>query len=196
MDKPIIDPSDSEEFTEWMFPLIDIVEESNEDEKIVDVMGNETTSTEKLLEEKRIENDIEIQKLKKELNDKSELLNKIIKKLEGNLDFVDKDFIDLIHNIIKKMVKNIINKEIKSDSKIVNKIILDLKELIHEKNGMVSVFLSEIDFKRFNKNETKDLLSVKVDPSLNEGDVILKSNHTEIHAMLNERLEKMLGNKK
>ena len=199
MGKIIIDPVNSEEIQEWKFPQIDI--SRHEEDLIESVKENENEfdnqdEDDHAMIERQKQEVLELERQKEELKNKIAIIDKISDQLKDPLHFVNEDLIDLIQIVIKKAVKNIISKEIKSDSSLINKMIDGLKELIQEKNGMINVFMSEIDFKRFNHDETDNMIFVKSDGSLSEGDLIVKSNHAEIRAILTERLDKMIGVRK
>lgn len=131
----------------------------------------------------------EIENLKIEYLIKIQLINNILKKVENPVSILDDEFIDIIQDLIKKAVKNIIHKEIKSNSKIMTKMIAELKSSIKSKDGMLSVSLSENDYKRLNEKENRPSMQITVNPVLQDGDVIIKSNSTEIRAILNDRID-------
>ena len=135
----------------------------------------------------------EIEAVKAEYQKKFTLINNLLTKLESPLSVLDNELIELLHYIIKKSVKNIIYKEIKTDAKLVNRIIKEMIELVEAQNGVVNVFLSEADYKRLNNSEATPSVLFKINPKLAEGDVIVKSNMTEVRAVLNDRINQLLG---
>lgn len=137
----------------------------------------------------------ELEEMKLEYANRIDLLNTIFKKLEHPLSILDKEMVDLMQDIIKKTVKKIIHKEMKSDSKILPKIIDELKILMNEKNSTVTVSLSEVDYKRLKTNENNPSMAITVNPALNQGDVIIKSNLHEIRSIIDERIDKLFGTK-
>lgn len=135
----------------------------------------------------------EIEKLKNEYEAKIVLINSLLAKLENPLAEIDKEIVEMLRLVIKKTVKKLIYKEIKTDKTLMNKVIAELEDLIQSKNGMVTIYLSEADYKRINQEKIPAVKNIKVDTSLNVGDVIVNSNTTEIRAILNERINQLIG---
>lgn len=128
---------------------------------------------------------------------KMEILSNISKKLENPLMLLDDDLVDLIQEMLKKAVSKIINKEIKSDIKLVKSMIEELKASIPAQEGIMTIYLSERDHKRImTGDEPSENYVIKANPSLNDGDIIIKSNKAEIKAILSDRIEKLFGTKK
>lgn len=198
MNKIINDPTDAEDIAEWMFPEIDYsLDEEILKDKYQDGSNDaEVEEEDELIKEELLVKTTELENLKFEEKQKIEIINNIFRKLEESLSFLDKEFIEILQNIVRNATKNIILKEIDIDPDTISRMVNGLKELIHEKNGMINVFLSETDYKRLNKDEINDLTSIKIDSSLGCGDIIIKSSLAEIQALLNDRLDKMLGIKK
>jgi flagellar biosynthesis/type III secretory pathway protein FliH len=135
----------------------------------------------------------DLENLKKEYEKKLNIVNNLVQKFETPLLNMDQETVELIQYIIKKAAKNIIYKELTADTKLIKKIVKEIHELINARNGMVTAFLSEVDYNRLNETEESQSLIYKIDPSLTEGDVVLKSNHSEIRAILNDRINQILG---
>lgn len=135
----------------------------------------------------------EVEKLKQEYETKIQLVNQLISKFENPLVNLDKELMELIQYIIKKSIKSLIYKEMKTDTKIVNRIIRELVELIQSRSGMISIYLSEADYQRLNNEESYPSMVYKINSALSQGDIIVKSNFTEIRAILNDRINQLLG---
>ena len=217
MEKTIIDDVCLEELDEWIFPDVSVPaksdyyrspfifekenENKNQNENIETAISIPTFDIEaekkKIMEEKskiELETLAELENIKNEYKQKIELMTNIVTKLEEPLARLDDELIELMQEIIKKSVKKIILKEIKSDSKLISKMIKELTALIRNQNGLITVYLSEADYKRLKgeKNKKTSFLFI-VDPSLMEGDIIVKSNHAEVRAILNNRINQLLG---
>lgn len=137
----------------------------------------------------------EVDELKLEYQSKLQVVNSIIEKCKQPLLEIDADLIDLVNFLINKTVRKIIHKEIQSDPKIIKKIIKELCDLMQNKNGVMTVFVSEKDFNKMHGEDLELIPSIFIKSSdkLNEGDVIVKSNFCEIRAILNERINKLIG---
>ena len=196
----------SEKICEFDFPEMESLSEAiGPENEITDVIENEVKVSEKSIEElkqKEMEEEAKnaVAKLESDLlNAKNEyekkisLINSIIGKLENPLSLIDDEMLELIHYIIKKSVKNLIYKEIKTDSKLINRIVRELAELIHAKNGMLMIHLSEADYSRLKDKSSEPNMTYKINPTLSEGDIIVESNYSEIKSILNERLNQILG---
>lgn len=194
MDKNITGSNFSEEVNEWFFPKMEVKRES---EKLLDEIRKQDQPKPPVKSEEQIklEQDLaELDRQKQACQQQYNLLTSILTKLNEPLAVIDDSLIDLFTDIIKGAIKNIINKEIKANPALLTKMVDDLKELLHDKGGLINLFLSESDAKQF-QYEGSDLM-VKTDPELRSGDIVIKSNYAEIRMLLSERLDKMLGSKK
>lgn len=138
----------------------------------------------------------EVESLKLEHINKIQLLNQLITKLENPLQTLDTEISELMQDMIYTTIKKLIYKELKSDPKVIIKIINELKESIQEKSGIINVFLSETDFEKIKKIGCQSDLIMHANPNLSEGDVILKTNYNEIRSILGERIDKIFRNNK
>ncbi len=68
----------------------------------------------------------------------------------------------------------------------------ELKKLIPLSNQMVSVYLSQQDYDIVQAIQPKLEIKLECDPSLSRGDVIIKSNFTELHSIIDERVDQLL----
>ncbi|MHB1948806.1 MAG: FliH/SctL family protein [Gammaproteobacteria bacterium] len=138
----------------------------------------------------------EVEKLRQAYEEKLLLLDNLIKKLKNPLQILDDELAELMHELIHSSVKKIIYKELKSDPKLINNMINLLKSSIEEKGKIINVYLSPIDYERIKDIESDPTRILHVNSELSEGDIIIKSNCNEIHALLNERIDKMFRDKK
>lgn len=194
MDKEMVDEFCREESTEWSFPDLELFIKADY-ETIYNDDAVQSSDPEKdknnLLADLINENE----KLKSDYQKKNALLDTLITQFKNPIALLDKDMMELVQYVIKSAVKKIIYKEIKSDTKLINKIVTELTALLDSHHGMVTVMLSEEDYNRLMTDYDKSMMILKINPALNEGDVIIKSNFTEIHAILNDRINQVLGTK-
>lgn len=136
---------------EWIFPKIELSIQPNdkkpqEKNKIID-NENQNEHIEKMIIENQAKK-LEIEMIKAEYEKKIAIVDNMLKQLERPLSVIDDDLIEIINQIIKKTVKNLIYKEIKSDPKLLIKIINTLSESIQEKGGLITIYLSQSDYNR------------------------------------------------
>lgn len=195
MNKSNADSNFLEEINEWIFPKIEV---NYGLENAIDPVHREAQEAPevKSAEQIKLEEElIEVDKIKKEYQKKNDILTSILNKLSDPLSVIDDSLIDLFQEIIKAVVKNIIGTEIQGNPELLTKLINELKEFLNDKSGIINVLLSEIDFNNIHQECHNDFV-VKMDSSLNQGDIVIKSNYAEIRMLLTERMDKMLGIKK
>lgn len=134
----------------------------------------------------------ELQLLRQECEAKIEILNHLLNKLKNPMSIIDEELIELIQDIIRKIAKKIICKEIISDKSLMLNMINELKGLIDAKNGIINIYMSEEDFSRLDSGKNNLSGLTNVDPALGTGDIVIKSNFAEIRAVLNERIEQLI----
>ncbi|RDI38531.1 FliH/SctL family protein [Aquicella lusitana] len=193
MNKIIMEDIFIENENEWIFPKIELSIQPNdkkpqEKNKIID-NENQNEHIEKMIIENQAKK-LEIEMIKAEYEKKIAIVDNMLKQLERPLSVIDDDLIEIINQIIKKTVKNLIYKEIKSDPKLLIKIINTLSESIQEKGGLITIYLSQSDYNRL--FDEAHNLNLRVDSSLVDGDLIIKSNKGEIHSLLNERIDRVI----
>lgn len=137
----------------------------------------------------------EVEKLKEEYSKKIQLVDVALQKLNNPLRELDKEVIMIIDGLIRKALKKLVYTEIQTNPQTLNKIIDELSKLIIEQGGMVAVQLSEEDYKLFVPSNEQEKMSVKINPALTAGDIVLKANFTEVRAILEERITQLLGMK-
>lgn len=138
----------------------------------------------------------EVEKLRQVYEEKVMILDNIIKKLKNPLQILDDELAELMHELVHSSVKKIIYKELKSDPKLINKMVNILKSSIEEKGQILNVFLSPVDYGKIKDIDADQTRILHMNPELKEGDIIIKSNCNEIHALLDERIDKIFRNTK
>ncbi len=190
----------------WSFPSVESVIDNNE--QLVRIKENTDDDEDDDDDNEKIKKEINDEKLseiilqKEELNqlkidyrNKIALTENILKQLESSISLVDDELIEIIQDIIKKSIKKLIFKEIAADPQLINKIITELKKLIQAQDGLINVYLSEKDYQKIEATDNSNpSLMFNVDPSLAEGDIVIKTNSTEIRAVLDERIEQLMRN--
>ena len=172
----------------WSFPCVEVVEKethSSQDETVTKQRENEF-----IAQQIALTNELEI--LKCEYSEKLNLVNQILTKFENPMLVFDAELAQILQDIIKKIVKNIIHKEIKKTPNLLNGMIEEIEKLIHQENGLVTVSLSETDYKRFVFDNKLPNASIHINSKLRGGDIIVKSNFTEVRAILNARLDRII----
>lgn len=183
-----------EKVNEWAFPDINqIVTFESQQNMLEKKRQAEHDQKLKQLEQRQQE----MESTKKQYEEKIDFLHKIFSNLQNPLVLIDNEMIEIFDQIIQKIVKKILIKEIKSDPKLLVGMIEELKTMIQQQdNNMLTILLSSEDFKSF-KTDTKDKsISVKEEATLQTGDIIIKSNSAEIRALIDERIEKLMSIKK
>lgn len=153
----------------------------------------ETSVISETEEEKRLkELGLEREKMVAEHENKMSVIVKIIEKIRNPLSIIDDEMTDIIIDMVKQISKKIILKEIELDKKVINDVIDDLKSYIPSHNQIISIAVSDGDYARLNveQHHLKDFLTAN--SSLNVGDVIVKSNYTEVRAMVDDRINQIL----
>lgn len=136
---------------------------------------------------------LELEILKSEYEKKLEILNNTINRLEKSVDVFDREIIEAIQLIIKKIVKKIIYKELESDPNLILAMIKELSEFIQPKNSVISIALSAADYKRLDIKDPKLAELISVDNSFAEGDIAVKTDFTEVRAKLSDRIDQIMG---
>lgn len=194
---------------EWKFPDLDITQNINDAISLESVMEFDSIDDQLAIQTSDNSDSIinnadnavnladmnEVDSLRNEYESKIKILESMISKLTNPLSCIDNEILDILRSIIKKLVKHIINQELKDDPLILNNVINELMGLSQSQTGKITIAISENDYNRLNMKEQsmKDL--VIIDNTLSDGDVVIKSNNSEIRAIVDERIEKILGEK-
>lgn len=186
-----------ENVIEWSFPSLDInlnplLIENISVENVQKNPKEEAEQVEKKAEEQKIKQEIE--NLKNEYQKKIVMLDSMIGNLENAIALFEDELIQIIHSMIKKIVKKIIYKELNLDPKVLSTMITMLCDLVHPRNNIINIAISEADFKRLELKENKLIDMLTVDPDFSEGDIVIKTDFTEIHAHLQHRINQIMEN--
>ncbi len=182
----------------WAFPEVELTLEQTIDNKHQDlsVPANQIPAESKqeeakVSQEKAIAFD-EVEKLKQEYNAKLTILSTILNKLKYPISIIDDELIEIMMDLVKKVTKKIIYKEIKQDEEVIVRMFKELTGMVDVKESAVNVYLSAADYNRLNMDEHHPNALAHIDESLAEGDMIVKSHFTEVRALMNERIEGLL----
>lgn len=185
---------------EWAFPEVEVTVSEAED--TIPVVTNEekeaaqaeqAAAAIKEEEDKALEMQVnDFEKMKAEYQEKIEIMHTIMNKLKYPMSIIDDELIEIMLEIIKKSVNKIIHKEIKQDPSLMQKMINELMDLVKTKDGMVTIYTSAEDYQFLNNENNQQFSLINVDEALKSGDVIIKSNSSEVRAILDERIENLL----
>lgn len=191
---------------EWNFPEVDLEAQTDLDESLQTIdkdVNQDTYSKQELAELERNrelelrakENSLlrdEIEVLKTNFQSQVEVMVKLVNKLRNPVSIIDEEIVELLQDIIKKLTKRIICKEISAAPETLTQMINELRSLIEAKNGLIAIHLSNNDHSRLDalKNQFSGIACI--DNNLNDGDIIIKSNFGEVRALLNERIEQLI----
>jgi flagellar biosynthesis/type III secretory pathway protein FliH len=189
-----------DESNEWSFPEVDVESSTPDAEFSQEIHANIHDLNMKVNQVAEMENNgenptavaNEAEQTKILFEKKIATVNKLISKLNDTVSIIDKELFEIIQDIIRKTVKKIILKEIKTDPQLLNNMIAELKTVISEQNGVINIYLSETDYQKINSAEQDPVLAVNVLPTLAEGDIVIKCNTTEIRAILSDRIDNLL----
>lgn len=187
---------EKEKLTEWSFPKMEIVVKDvifHSDQVTHEREQNETEEKNNTAALEQQAARMEIENIKKDYFRKIAILNHVLGQVEKPLATLDKELTDTLQEILKTAIRKIVLKELEMDPDLMKKMIEELCMLIENQNGVLNVFLSEEDFKKLSHDFEQKNIVLKVNPSLTEGDVIVKSNMNEIRAILPDRINQLLG---
>ncbi len=190
MDKTLNVNTENQELSEWSFPKMETIFHSVHPNNEIEQNETEEDNSAADLEKTAM---AEIESIKKDYFRKIAILNHMLSQLEKPLATLDKELIELMQKILKTAIKKIVVKELQIDPDLSKKMIEEICLLIQAQEGVVNVFLSEEDFKKISQDFTQVNTVLKVNPSLAEGDIIVKSNMNEINAVLADRVDHLLG---
>jgi|SRR5579885_266275 flagellar biosynthesis/type III secretory pathway protein FliH len=134
----------------------------------------------------------EIEQLRQDYESRLSVLANLLNKLKNPASIIDEELIELIQDIVKKISKRIILKEIAVDPSLFSHMINELRGLIDSKNGMITVYLSEQDYQRLDSDKCHMTGLANIDNQLNEGDIVIKSNFAEVRALLDDRIDQLI----
>ena len=113
-------------------------------------------------------------------------------KMQGLLDEIDEHFITNILLLIRKTVKKIILKELTVDDQLFREMVLQVVDKIKPLPDSCVVNVSQDDLALFQQNPLS-FLTVEVNPRLEKGDFLIKTPFTEVEALLEKRINLLLG---
>lgn len=134
----------------------------------------------------------EAKKLKQEYESRIHIADTILSKLKTPISMLDEEVMEFLQDIVKKVAKRIICREIALDPSILRSIIDELASLIDSKNGLIAIYLSSEDYHCLNTHQSTADGLVQINESLSQGDVIIKSQFAEVRALLNERIDQLV----
>jgi flagellar biosynthesis/type III secretory pathway protein FliH len=152
--------------------------------------SNEPKLSAEVLAHQSAEN--EIHELKSSYENKLKIVNNLIERIQHSVAVIDTEIINMIQDIINKVSKKIIHREIQTDSDLITKMIDELKAIVPVQNSMINVCLSPYDYQQLCDDNQNPLLTMTQYESLAVGDIIIKTNTTEIRAILNDRIDQLL----
>lgn len=186
------------DMTMWEFPLLDDVDQhliesynvanDTQSNPPSNPSQNNEVAKPNLLSESELR---ELNKLKIDYEAKISIVNKLLAKLSDLTNNLDNEVIQLLENIIKTSVKKIILKEISLDNQIISKMIEDLKGMLDHEQEYIAIQVSQSDYTVLTQDNNANIAALKVDPSLNSGDVIVKSKFGEVNALINDRINEL-----
>lgn len=186
------------ETTMWEFPLLDDVDEyliesynvanDTQNNPSPNSAQNNDVAKPNLLSESELR---ELNKLKIDYEAKISIVDKLLAKLSDLTNNLDNEVIQLLENIIKTSVKKIILKEISLDNQIISKMIEDLKGMLDHEQEYIAIQVSQSDYTALTQDNNANIAALKIDPSLNSGDVIVKSKFGEVNAIINDRIDEL-----
>jgi flagellar biosynthesis/type III secretory pathway protein FliH len=121
------------------------------------------------------------------------LMNIAIKKVEESLSVIDEQAYEMVQTIIAKCTKKLIHKELLVNNEAIQTIIEDAKSQFKESSGGIQIHLSSQDYQNFASDGVNLDYVIKENKSLNQGDILAKSDNLDVHGMLDERINMILG---
>lgn len=192
-----------EQINAWDFPDLGVFQFPEENFITTDNLAATLANKEKeLIENKnKLDEEIkkqailqaELKKLKEEYTHKLKTVNHLLDKLQDPITMIDGEIFLLIQDMLKKSIKRIIQKEINDDNGLIDKMIAELKAIIPMQDGMITVYVSQTDYDRLQDDTSHSSTVVKTNEELQPGDIIIKTHFTEIRALLNERIDQLVG---
>jgi chaperonin cofactor prefoldin len=163
---------------------------SSIDENSEVIKSDELVLSEQALVQKSVEH--EIHELKSSYENKLKIVNNLIGRIQNSVAVIDTEIISMIKDIINRISKKIIYREIQSDSDLITKMINELKTIVPVQNAMINVCLSPYDYQQLCDENQNPLITMTQYETLAIGDIIIKTNTTEIRAILHDRIDQLL----
>ena len=119
-------------------------------------------------------------------------MNGLLERVQGSVTQIDNQVVTLIQDIIQRVAKKILHREIAMSPDLIANMIAELHKMVPAEATLVSVLVSPHDFQQLCNEQGEPSIPVTALDSLSTGDIIIRSNTTEIRAMLEERIDKLL----
>ena len=103
--------------------------------------------------------------------------------------------IEITKSIIKKATKKLIHRELSLEPLLITEMVNELIVLVQEKNSTLTVSVSGVDYNRIHSEHYQSSILFVIDNALTEGDIIIRSNVMEIRALIDEGIDRILGEK-
>jgi flagellar assembly protein FliH len=167
---------------DWIFPDMDNYK--NPDEEY----------TRKLNQALREQVDIknELEKTKKSYEEKLTVVNELFQLVEDPVGEVSQEVLTLFHDILRKIAKKILLKEIEVDKSRLKVMVEEVRQLVKSQKDMVTVCVSPKDAENFAEEKDKLKFRLTVDDTLATGDIMVKSQVSEIRAILSDRIDQLI----
>lgn len=109
------------------------------------------------------------------------------------LSEIDESLLNNIVTLVKKTVKKIVAKEMAADGNLLKDMIAVSLATINRDDGICIIHISEEDKSLFEENAPLQNVVIKTDPTLQKGDYVIKSRFSELEAILEQRINTLLG---
>jgi flagellar biosynthesis/type III secretory pathway protein FliH len=134
----------------------------------------------------------EINALKQAYVEKLALANALIDRVQASVALIDNEVVNLLQEILGKVARKILRREIASSPELITSMINELKAIVPAETPLVSVLISPQDYQQLCNENGEPGIKATPHESLLVGDIIIRSNTTEIRAILDERIQKLL----
>lgn len=191
MSKDSTDNTLTLDISDWMFPQVDLTDANMKAASAAALSKKEADLNQR--ENAVAQREAQVNQLKIEYEEKIQIVNQIIAKAETPVAALDDELIELLNTVVKKAVKSIIYKEMKGSTTVLTDMINELSKLLKTNSSMITIQLSADDAKKVKSNQLAENTVIKVDEALATGDVVIQSSLGEVHAILDERLDKLIG---
>lgn len=195
----------SNNLAEWNFPDVDSIIISDD---MVEFISGDKKKEEKIspeeLERQRFLAEIEEIKLnlsrlteetavkKQEYESNIDTIKHLIDKFNNPAALIESDIVEVMEFIIKKMVKKITLRDIELDPNILLQVVGEIKNTANTDDAPIKIYFSKHDFDLLLEFKIPDQYKIYEDPELHHGDIIIKSDFTEVRAKLDDRIEQLL----
>jgi flagellar biosynthesis/type III secretory pathway protein FliH len=134
----------------------------------------------------------EINALKQAYADKLKIANALIERVQASVTLIDNEVVGLLQDILQKVARKILRREIAACPDLIVSMINELKTIVPAETPLVSVLISPQDYQTLCNENGEPGIKATPHESLLVGDIVIRSNTTEIRAILDDRIEKLL----